>query len=267
MTCPRPHSKLFSAQLTTQYCLPCAQSHRPLMPARDPASCRRPSSPHTPLSLCHFALPRPLPHTHPALPLAPLPSHCCAEAIVVEGGNGESLIVGPVRRGPWGDLGMEHHRDPREARVSRVVKFGEPWTPGTRVQEQGPFRQRGWLPLARLPFGGWWFSSQGLAIGFAFHLTLHCSSSGHRPSLPGTGRLWEFPRMPSAPARAWTLTVMVASAGPHLSGSPSCACCFRGSPLLGLWILQLPQLLPRPQPLFPGRSFPSRVWLCLASLC
>lgn len=44
---------------------------------------------------------------------------------MVGGGSGESLIAGPVRRGPWSDLSMEHRRDPRGARVNRAGKCGE----------------------------------------------------------------------------------------------------------------------------------------------
>lgn len=148
--CSRPHSK-FIAQPTTQYGFPCAQSH--------------------------LSLSRLLPHTHPASPLllfALLPIPLLCRSVVVGRGSGESLIAGPVRRGPWGDLGLKHWRVPRGARVSRTVECGEGWAPGAGAEGQRTFQADSRQASARLPLGDWWFSSLGLVINLAFYFPLPC---------------------------------------------------------------------------------------------
>lgn len=172
MTCPRPHRGLFSAQLRAQYCLPYAQSHLPLILARKrpcflPLAIL-PQHSNKPLSLC----PPQAPPSHPLspfrLPLGPQPIPLLCRSSVAEGRGGERVMVGPVRRGPWGGLGMEHCGDPRGA--------------GAGSLRAGSLRAAGTAGPNQAALGGWWFNPQRLAGCLTFYFTLSCEQ--FRPGTP-----------------------------------------------------------------------------------
>lgn len=226
--------------------------HLSLMLARERPCFLPPAvlSPHSSklLSPCPFQAPP----SHPPCfsPLAPLPSylsHCCAEAIVVGGGSGESLIAGPVRRGSWGDLGLKHCRDPRGARVSRTVACGEGWAPGVGALGQGTFQATGITgrPEPGCPWGAAGFPPQGWPLTLPSASPFPASSSGlGSPSLaPHSAIIPHFlveassesftgclqPQMELRPSQSWSPPLDPAC----LSYLPGASCSW-GCHLLGL---------------------------------
>ena len=170
---------------------------------------------------------------------------------------------------PQGPLeGLGHLGDPRGARVSGPGKCGEAWVPRDQRRGRRPSRHWAGRPGTGCPWGLTVFLPRAGCLPH-LHPPFPGGGSGPPHTQPPPLPSWRRPDLRVPPTPCWSLDSESRGhlPGPHLPQLPSPV-----PPVPGAATASISEFFgfparPGPSPRSLARSFRSRVWPCLASLC